>query len=85
MQEHLLYIGGSWRAGGARTAPAVSPSSGEEFASVLRGVPNVILTPHIGGATRETLARGAQMIAEEIRRFAAGQPLVHVVNREALR
>jgi acyl-CoA reductase-like NAD-dependent aldehyde dehydrogenase len=37
MQEHLLYVGGSWRAGGAGTAPAVSPSSGEEFASVAVG------------------------------------------------
>jgi len=51
----------------------------------LTALDNVILTPHIGGATRETLARGAQMIAEEIRRFAAGQPLVHVANREAIR
>jgi D-3-phosphoglycerate dehydrogenase len=51
----------------------------------LTALKNVIRTPHIGGATRETLARGAQMIAKEIRRFTAGQPLVHVVNREALR
>ena len=34
MREHLLYIGGSWRRGGAGTAAAVSPSSGEQFASV---------------------------------------------------
>ena len=47
----------------------------------LAALDQVILTPHIGGATRETLVRGAQMIAEEIRRFAAGDPLVHVANR----
>lgn len=42
---------------------------------------NVVLTPHLGGATHETLLRGAEMIAEEIARFAAGDPLVNVVNR----
>jgi D-3-phosphoglycerate dehydrogenase len=45
--------------------------------------PNVILTPHIGGATDETLARGAEMLAAEIRRFAAGEPLVHQINQPA--
>jgi predicted nicotinamide N-methyase len=29
------------------------------------------MTPHIGGATHETLLRGAEMIAAEIDRFAA--------------
>ena len=62
----------------------VRPRRGS-VAHPLAALDNVILTPHIGGATRETLARGAEMIAEEIRRFAAGQPLVHVANREALR
>jgi acyl-CoA reductase-like NAD-dependent aldehyde dehydrogenase len=34
MREHLLYIGGEWRKGGAGTTSATSPSSGEAFASV---------------------------------------------------
>jgi D-3-phosphoglycerate dehydrogenase / 2-oxoglutarate reductase len=41
---------------------------------------NVILTPHLAGATHETLLQGAAMIAAEITRFAAGEPLVNVVN-----
>lgn len=45
---------------------------------------NVVLTPHLGGATHETLLQGAEMIAEEILRFAAGEPLVNVVNRSAV-
>jgi acyl-CoA reductase-like NAD-dependent aldehyde dehydrogenase len=32
MREHLLYIGGQWRKGGAGTMPATSPSSGRQFA-----------------------------------------------------
>jgi D-3-phosphoglycerate dehydrogenase len=44
---------------------------------------NVVLTPHIGGATHETLARGAEMIAAEIARFSAGEPLEHVVTGAA--
>src|SRR5262250_3215506 len=34
MTEHLLYIGGTWRHGGGGTIPAVSPSSGQTFATV---------------------------------------------------
>ncbi len=44
---------------------------------------NVVLTPHIGGATHETLLQGAEMIAAEILRFVAGEPLVNQVNRAA--
>jgi D-3-phosphoglycerate dehydrogenase len=45
---------------------------------------NVVMTPHIGGATHETLFQGAEMIAEEILRFSAGEPLVNVFNRVAV-
>lgn len=41
--------------------------------------PNVVLTPHIGGATRETLRQGAEMLADEIERFAAAEPLLHPI------
>jgi D-3-phosphoglycerate dehydrogenase len=44
---------------------------------------NVVITPHIGGATHETLLRGVTMVAEEIQRFAGGQRLNAVVNRAA--
>jgi D-3-phosphoglycerate dehydrogenase / 2-oxoglutarate reductase len=45
---------------------------------------SVVLTPHLGGATHETLLQGAEMIADEIRRFAAGEPLANVINRSAV-
>ncbi len=44
--------------------------------------PNVVMTPHIGGATHETLVQGAEMIADEIQRFTTDAPLLYVVNRE---
>ncbi len=46
--------------------------------------PNVVMTPHIGGATHETLLQGGEMLAAELRRFVAGEPLWYLVNREAL-
>jgi D-3-phosphoglycerate dehydrogenase len=46
---------------------------------------NVVMTPHIGGATYETLLRGAQMIVHEILRFDAGEPLQHVANAAGVR
>ncbi|HEY8525623.1 MAG TPA: NAD(P)-dependent oxidoreductase [Acidimicrobiales bacterium] len=46
--------------------------------------PNVVLTPHIGGATWDTEARQATMVAEGLERLAAGQRPEHIVNPEVL-
>jgi D-3-phosphoglycerate dehydrogenase len=46
--------------------------------------PNVILAPHIGGATYETLLHGGEMAAAEIERLVAGVPLLNVANAAAL-
>lgn len=43
---------------------------------------NVILTPHIGGATEDTIKRYSLMIAEDIERFVRGQAPLHLVNPE---
>jgi D-3-phosphoglycerate dehydrogenase len=45
----------------------------------LRGLPNVIVTPHIGGSTGEALVRIAEICADEIRRFLQAEPPVNVV------
>ncbi|KAA9159711.1 hydroxyacid dehydrogenase [Microbacterium lushaniae] len=37
--------------------------------------PNLLLTPHLAGATRETLSRGADMLASEVRSFMSGEAL----------
>jgi D-3-phosphoglycerate dehydrogenase len=50
----------------------------------LVSLPNVVLTPHIGGATWDTEARQAQMVADDIERLLAGERPVHIVNPEVL-
>lgn len=47
--------------------------------SPLWGMPNVLLTPHVGGAVRALVARGYRLVGDQIRRYAAGEPLVNVV------
>ena len=51
--------------------PATSP---------LISAPNVILTPHIAGATAQTVDRHSRMMTGEIERLLAGKPLRYVVN-----
>ena len=48
--------------------------------SPLLGLPNALLTPHIGGATRETVARHSRMVVSDLGRFAAGKRPAHLAN-----
>jgi D-3-phosphoglycerate dehydrogenase len=48
--------------------------------SRLCSVPNLLLTPHIGGATAETIERHSRIMVTEIERLAAGKPLRFAVN-----
>ncbi|OBB67392.1 MULTISPECIES: NAD(P)-dependent oxidoreductase [unclassified Mycobacterium] len=50
----------------------------------LVGMPNVVLTPHIGGATWNTEARQAQMVADDLEALLAGGMPAHIVNPEVL-
>jgi D-3-phosphoglycerate dehydrogenase / 2-oxoglutarate reductase len=63
LREHILsgHIAGA----AVDVFPEEPKSQGDEFNSVLRGLPNVILTPHVGGSTQE-----AQY---DIGRFVAGK------------
>jgi D-3-phosphoglycerate dehydrogenase len=47
-------------------------------------MPNVFVTPHIGGATAETLARGAQRAVTAVAELLAGRVPANVVNPAAL-
>jgi len=50
--------------------------------SPLWELPNVILSPHISGATPHYDERATDLFAENLRRFAAGEPLLNVVSRQ---
>jgi len=47
--------------------------------------PNVVLAPHIGGATYNTEANGTQTIADDLVRLRAGVTPRHIVNPEVLK
>ncbi|MCX3880068.1 hypothetical protein NAH03_21495, partial [Stenotrophomonas maltophilia] len=42
---------------------------------------NVIITPHIAGATRESIAKHTAMIAADLQRYVAGEPLQNAAAR----
>lgn len=46
---------------------------------------NVILTPHIGGATAETIQRHSKMMTDDILRFIHGECPLNIVNPEVWR
>jgi phosphoglycerate dehydrogenase-like enzyme len=46
----------------------------------LLGCPNVVLSPHTAGVTRESVQRIMAAALDNLRRFAGGQPLRDVVN-----
>ena len=58
------------RAGAAVAVfPAEPKGRGDEFVSALRGLPNVILTPHIGGSTEEAQADIGSFVATKLATF----------------
>jgi D-3-phosphoglycerate dehydrogenase len=50
----------------------------------LLDAPNVLLTPHIAGATRDTVLRGAEMIADSVVGFLSDGSMEHCVNAAAV-
>jgi D-3-phosphoglycerate dehydrogenase len=50
--------------------PKEPKGRGDEFHSELRGLPNVILTPHIGGSTEEAQADIGAFVANKLHSFA---------------
>ncbi|MCV6963549.1 3-phosphoglycerate dehydrogenase [Mycobacterium intermedium] len=50
----------------------------------LVGMSNVVLTPHIGGATWNTEARQAQLVADDLEALLTGNAPVHILNPEVL-
>lgn len=46
--------------------------------------PNVVLSPHLAGASKQTAQRAASIIAGEAVRFLTGEPLQHLANPDVL-
>ena len=72
LREHL--VSGHLAGAAVDVFPREPASSSEPFVSELRGLPNVILTPHVGGSTEEA--------QQDIGNFVAGK-LVRYVERGA--
>jgi D-3-phosphoglycerate dehydrogenase len=51
----------------------------------LASMDNVVLTPHIGGATFDTETNHSRLIADDLARLLAGDPPLHIVNPEVLK
>ena len=48
----------------------------------LWSTPGVVITPHVAGRSREALQRIRALVAENLKRYVAGDPLLSVVNIE---
>jgi D-3-phosphoglycerate dehydrogenase len=55
-------------------------SNSDDFASELRGLPNVILTPHIGGSTEEAQANIGREVATSLLKFVGAGTTTGAVN-----
>ncbi|GAA1742567.1 phosphoglycerate dehydrogenase [Luedemannella helvata] len=64
--------------------PAEPKGRGDEFVSELRGLPNVILTPHIGGSTEEAQADIGSFVANKLAQYASDGTSTLSVNLPAV-
>jgi D-3-phosphoglycerate dehydrogenase / 2-oxoglutarate reductase len=60
--------------------PVEPASAGEAFVSPLQGLPNVILTPHIGGSTGEAQERIGSEVAHKLIEYSDAGSTVGAVN-----
>jgi phosphoglycerate dehydrogenase-like enzyme len=67
---------------GSLSGAGLDVFEGEPLGSdnVFDGVENVMLSPHVSGATKEMLGRAFKMCGENLARFFAGEKLDNVVN-----
>lgn len=60
--------------------PKEPKTEGEEFVSPLRGMSNVILTPHVGGSTEEAQANIGIEVAEKLIKYSNNGSTLSAVN-----
>ena len=69
LRQHILS--GHLTGAAVDVFPVEPKAKGEEFVSVLRGLPNVILTPHVGGSTEEAQQDIGHFVAGKLRDYVA--------------
>ncbi|MFC5997614.1 phosphoglycerate dehydrogenase [Quadrisphaera sp. GCM10027208] len=69
LREHVLS--GHLSGVAVDVFPTEPKAQGEPFDSILRGLPNVILTPHIGGSTEEAQEHIGMFVASKLRDYCA--------------
>ncbi|MFE5338190.1 phosphoglycerate dehydrogenase [Isoptericola sp. NPDC056573] len=67
LREHVLsgHLGGA----AVDVFPTEPKKRGDGFTSPLRGLPNVILTPHVGGSTEEAQEAIGEFVSKKLRDF----------------
>ena len=63
----------------AKTEASVSIELATSSEATLLRLPNAFVTPHLAGSQGTELGRMAELVLEELRRFAAGEPPLHPV------
>ena len=69
LRDHL--VSGHLAGAAIDVFPSEPAGRGDPFSSGLRGLPNVILTPHIGGSTEEAQEDIGRFVAAKLRDYAA--------------
>jgi len=80
--DHAALVGAIQDKRLAGAALDVFPEEPLPPASPLWRLPNVIITPHIGGVSPHYMARAAEMFSENLSRYVANQPLFNQFDLE---
>ena len=78
LRDHILS--GHLSGAAIDVFPAEPKAQGDPFKSPLRGLDNVILTPHVGGSTQEAQEEIGYFVAKKLRQFVAGGATALSVN-----
>jgi len=73
-------VGGRISGAAVDVFPAEPKKSGDPFDSPLRGLPNVILSPHVGGSTEEAQRAIGEFVATKMRDYLANGSTMLSVN-----